>query len=163
MLQQIMLSLNIIEKFSFKTSKAMKLSKSYSFKNSKSNEIISFTFPFIDAHSKILREKDSIWNRFFTHKGRLFPSKTSEKRPEYDNFCLFLRPSIIPLYKKSSLYFKSVDFLSKNYRNVCSGKSCIYRHFILKKVDIDKISEDNNICESVLMNVAPLYFSKCCF
>ncbi len=41
-------SLNIIEKLSLKTSKAMKLSKIYSLKKSKSDEIISFTFPIIN-------------------------------------------------------------------------------------------------------------------
>jgi hypothetical protein len=102
---------------------------------------------------KFEEKKDSIWNCLFEHEGHLFPSETREKRPEYDNFGLFLRPSIIPLYK-------NLDFLSKNYRYVCSENSCIYRHFILLKVDIDKISEDNNVGESVLMTVAPLYFSK---
>ncbi len=42
------LSLNIIKKLPLKTSKLMKLSKNYSFKKSKSNEIFSFKFPFID-------------------------------------------------------------------------------------------------------------------
>jgi hypothetical protein len=55
MLQQLItnlkikiLSLNIIKKLSLKMSKLMKLSKNYSFKKSKSNEIFSFKFPFID-------------------------------------------------------------------------------------------------------------------
>jgi hypothetical protein len=46
------MSLNIIEKLSLKTSKAMKLSKSYFFNKSKSDEIISFTFPFIDIRNR---------------------------------------------------------------------------------------------------------------
>jgi hypothetical protein len=96
----------------------------------------------------------------FAHEGRLFPSETRKKRPEYDNFGLFLLPSIIPLYKKSSLNFKSVDFLSKIYRYVCSEKSCIYQHFILKKVDTDKISEDNNVGKSFLMNFQNVAFIK---
>ncbi len=96
----------------------MKLSKNFSLKKSKSDEIISFTFPFIDAHSKIRREKRQLRNRLFAHEGRLFLSQIREKRPEYDNFGLFLRPSVIALYVKSSLYFKSVDFLPKNDRYV---------------------------------------------
>ncbi len=40
----------------------MKLPKSYSFKKSKSDEIISFTFPFIDASRKFEEKKDSIRN-----------------------------------------------------------------------------------------------------
>jgi hypothetical protein len=96
----------------------MKLSKNYSLKKSKSDEIISFTFPFIDAHSKIRREKTTLENVFFAHEGRLFLFEIREKRPEYDNFGLFLWPSIIALYEKSSLYFKSVDFLPKNDRYV---------------------------------------------
>jgi hypothetical protein len=59
----------------------------------------------------------------------------------YVNFGLFLRPSIIALFKESSLYFKSVDFLHRKLK----GAS-------------DKSSEDINMSESVLMNVAPLYF-----
>ena len=50
-------------------------------------------------------KKDSIQNRLFAHRRRLFPSETHEKRLEYDNFGLFLRPLIIALNKKSSLYF----------------------------------------------------------
>jgi hypothetical protein len=76
-------------------------------------KIISFTFPFIDAPSKIRREKRQLQNRLFAHEGRLFVSEIREKRPEYDNFGLFLRPSIIAVYKKSSLYVKSVDFCPK--------------------------------------------------
>jgi hypothetical protein len=100
-------------------SKAMKLSKYYLLKKSKSDEIISFTCPFIYARSKIRREKRQLRNRLFAHEGHLFLSEIREKRPEYDNFWLFLRPSIIALCKKSSLYFKSVDFLPKNDRYVC--------------------------------------------
>jgi hypothetical protein len=95
------MSLKIIEKLLLKTSKAMKLSKYFSLKKSKSDEIISFTFTFIDAHSKIRREKRQLRNRLFAHEGRLFLSEICEKRPEYDNFGLFLRPSIISLYKKT--------------------------------------------------------------
>jgi hypothetical protein len=84
----------------------MKLSKNYSLKKSKSDEIIYFTFPFIDAHSKIWREKTTLENVFLSHEGHLFLSEIREKRPEYDNFGLFLWPSIIALYEKSSLYFK---------------------------------------------------------
>jgi hypothetical protein len=83
----------------------MKLSKIYKFKKSKSDKIISFTFPLIDAHWKIQRGKRQHRNCLFAHEGRLFPSESREKRPEYDNFGLFLRPSFIALYKKSSLYF----------------------------------------------------------
>jgi hypothetical protein len=77
----------------------MKLSKYYSLKQAKSNEIISFTFLFIDAHSKIRREKRQLRNRLFAHEGRLFLSEIREKRPEYDHFGLFLQPSIISLDK----------------------------------------------------------------
>jgi hypothetical protein len=110
----------------------MKLSKCYSFKKSKSDEIISYTFPFIDIRNRkttpqlgesatlrlgeSLREKRQHQNGLFACEGRLFPSEIHEKRPEYDNFGLFLGPSIITLYKKSSLYCKSIDFLPKNYR-----------------------------------------------
>jgi hypothetical protein len=97
-------------------------------------------------------------SQFLTpNQNHIFPSETHEKRLEYDNFGLFLWPSIIALYstKNHRFTFKSVDFLSKNYRYVCLGKSCIYRHFILKKVDIDKINEDNNVGKFVLMIVAP--------
>ncbi len=87
-------------------------------KQAKSNKIISFTLPFIVAHSKIRREKRQLRNRLFAHEGHLFPSEIHEKRPEYDNFGLFLQPSIISLYKKSSLYFKIVDFLPKNDRYI---------------------------------------------
>jgi hypothetical protein len=123
----------------------MKLSKSYSFKKSKCDEIISFIFPFINAHSKIRREKRQHQNGLFAHEGRLFPSEIREKRPEYDNFGLFLRPSIIALYKKRK---QSLCLFSNR---------CIYRKFICKKGACDKISEDINVGESVLMNVAPLY------
>jgi hypothetical protein len=100
----------------------MKLSKSYSLKKSKSDEIISFTFQIVDIRNQ----------------------KTTRQLGEYDNFGLFLRPSIIALYKKSSLYFKSVDFL--------------HQKFIYKKGARDKSSEDINVGQSVLMYLAPLYF-----
>ncbi len=96
----------------------MKSSKYYSLKQAKSNNIISFTLPFIVAHSKIRREKRQLRNSLFAHEGRLFLSEIREKRPEYGNFGLFLQPSIISLYKKSSLYFKIIDFLPKNDRYV---------------------------------------------
>jgi hypothetical protein len=111
----------------------MKLSKIYSFKKSKSDKIISFTFPFIDAHSKIRRGKRQHENRLFAQEGRLFPSEIHEKRPEYDNFGLFLRPSIIALYKKSSLYFKSVDFLPKIVRYICSQTVIFIERLYIKK------------------------------
>jgi hypothetical protein len=87
-------------------------------KQAKNNKIISFTFLFIDARSKIRREKRQLRNRLFVHEGRLFLSEIREKRPEFDNFGLFLQPSIISFYIKSSLYFKIVDFLPKNDRYV---------------------------------------------
>jgi hypothetical protein len=122
-------------------SKAMKLSKYYSFKKSKSNEIISFTFPFINAHSKILRKKRQLQNRLFAHEGRLFLSKIREKRPECDNFGLFLRSSIIALYKKSSLYFKSVDFLPKNDRYVCCRTVEFIKSLSMKKLASIKLAK----------------------
>jgi hypothetical protein len=66
-----------------------------------------------------LREKRQHRNSLFAHAGCRFPSEICKKRPEYDNFGLFLRPSIIALCKKSSFYFKSVDFLPKNDRYAC--------------------------------------------
>ncbi len=84
-----------MEKLSLKTSKAMKLSKSNLFKKSKSYEIISFTFPFINIRNQkttprlgdsptrrvgeSLREKRQHRNRLFAHEGRLFPSEICEK------------------------------------------------------------------------------------
>jgi hypothetical protein len=76
----------------------MNLLKYYSLKQSKSDEIIFFTFPFIGAHSKIRREKRQLRNRLFAHEGHLFLSEIREIRPEDDNFGLFLRPSIIALW-----------------------------------------------------------------
>jgi hypothetical protein len=82
----------------------MKLSKIYSLKKSKSNEIISFKFPFINNryrkttrrvdHSltrrlpdlatprlgESLREKKQHRNRLFAHEGCLSPSEISKKR-----------------------------------------------------------------------------------
>ena len=72
----------------------MKLSKYYSLKKSKSDEIISFIFSFIDAHSKIRREKRQLRNRLFAHEGRLFLSEIREKGPEYDNSIDFFPKTI---------------------------------------------------------------------
>jgi hypothetical protein len=58
-----------------------------------------------------LREKRQHQKRLFAQEGRLFHSEIRKERPEYESFGLFLWPSIITLYKKSLLYFKSVDFL----------------------------------------------------
>jgi hypothetical protein len=80
------------------------------------------------------RAKRQHQNRRFAHKGRLFPSEIREKRPEYDNFGLFLRPSFIALYKKSSLYFKSVDFLPKNDCYVCCQTVVFIESLSIKKV-----------------------------
>jgi hypothetical protein len=96
-------------------SKAMKLSKYTLLKKFKSDEIISFTFPFIE---NLKREKRQLQNHFFAHEGCLFLPEIREKRPAYDNFWLFLQPPIIALCKKSSLYLKSVD-LPKNHRYDC--------------------------------------------
>ncbi len=132
----------------------MKLQQYYSLKKSKSNEIISFTFSFTDAHSKIRREKRQLRNRLFAHEGRLFLSEICEKRPEYDNFGLFLRPSSISLYKKSSLYFKIVDFLPKNDRYV-SFRNVEFNEIVsIKKGTSDK-SNESNVGESVSLNLAP--------
>jgi hypothetical protein len=106
----------------------MKLSKIYSFKKSNSDKILSFTFPFIDAHLKIRRGKRQHRNRLFTHEGRLFPSKNREKRPENGNFGLFLRLSIIALYKKSSLYLKVLIFYPKSIAT-----------FVLKPLYLSKV------------------------
>jgi hypothetical protein len=56
----------------------MKLSKYYLLKKSKNYEIISFTFTFIDAHSKIRREKRQLRNHLFAQEGRLFLSEIRE-------------------------------------------------------------------------------------
>jgi hypothetical protein len=69
----------------------MKLSKYYLLKKSKTDEIISITSTIIDIH-----------NRKTTRRINDSPTR---RVGEYDNFGLFLRPSIIALYKKSSLYF----------------------------------------------------------
>jgi hypothetical protein len=39
----------------------------------------------------------------------------SPNHGEYDNFGLFLQPSIIALHKKSLLYLYSVDFLHQKF------------------------------------------------
>ena len=119
----------------------MKLSKYYLLKKLKSDEIISFTFPFIDAHSKIRREKRQLRNCLFAHEGRLFLSEICEKRPGYDHFELFQQPSIISLYKKSSLYFKIVDFLPKNYRYVSFRNIEFIEIVSIKKGTCDKSNE----------------------
>ncbi len=55
------------------------------------------------------------------------PTRPSWEVSEYDNFGLFLRPSIIALYKKSSLYFKSVDFLHwKSIYKKCASDGEFY-------------------------------------
>ena len=57
----------------------MKLSKIYLFKKSKSDEIISFTFPFIDAHLKIPRGKRQ-HQIVFSHTKFVFnPPKSAKK------------------------------------------------------------------------------------
>jgi hypothetical protein len=135
----------------------MKLSKSYSFNKSKSDEIISFTFPFIGIRNRkttpqlgdsptrrvgeTLREKRQHQNHIFAHKGRLFPCEIRGKRPEDDNFGLFLRPSIIALYKKSLLYFKSVDFLPKNDGYICSSIVVFIESLSIKKVQAIKVAK----------------------
>jgi hypothetical protein len=58
---------------------------------------------------------------------------------------------------KKTKFTKKTIFCQKRSLNL----SKIYQKFIDKKVVIDKISEDINVGESVLMNVAPLYFKKC--
>ncbi len=118
----------------------MKLSNYYSLKQAKSNKIISFTLPFIVAHSKIRREKRQLRNRLFAHEGRLFLSEIRKKRPEYDNFGLFLQPSIISLYKKSSLYW-IVDFLPKNDRHVSFRNVEFIEIVSIKKGTSDKSNE----------------------
>ena len=64
-------------------------------------------------------EKKDSFEIVFLHTKVVFSSpKSATKGPENDNFGLFLRPSVIALYEKSSLYFKSIDFLPKNDRYV---------------------------------------------
>jgi hypothetical protein len=62
-------------------------------------------------------------------------------RPEYDNFGLFLRPSIIALCKKSSLCFKSGDFLPKNYRYVCFRTVEFIEVLSIKKAQAIKVTK----------------------
>jgi hypothetical protein len=142
-----------MEKLSLKTSKAMKLSESYLFKKSKSDVIISFTFPFIDIRNQkttprlgdsptreVAERKKTASKSSFRTRRSSFPLQNLRKRPEYDNFGLFLRPSIITLYKKSSLYFKSVDFLPKNDRYVCSQTVVFIKILSIKKVQSIKVA-----------------------
>ncbi len=90
----------------------MKLSKSYSLKKSKSDEIISFTFPIIDICNRKMtpdvasrRLPDSASPQLLYSVSRGVDDSPIWRVSEYDNFGLFLRPSIIALYKKSLLYF----------------------------------------------------------
>ncbi len=115
MLQQIILTnrqINIIKKLSIKMSKGIKLSKYYQLKKSKSYEIISFVYIYRCPLENQKRKKAALKSSFRTRRSS-FPVRNPQKRPEYDNFGLFKQPSIISLYKKSSLYFKIVDFLLK--------------------------------------------------
>jgi hypothetical protein len=84
---------------------------------------------------KFEEEKDSIEIIFLQTK------VVCEKRPEYDNFGLFLRPSIIALYKKSSLYFKSIDFLPKINHFVCSQTVIFIENLSVKKVQAIKLAK----------------------
>jgi hypothetical protein len=140
----------------------MKLSKSYTLKKSKSDESPLHFHLSIFVMGKQLpdsvREKRRHLNNLFAHEGRLFPSEICVKRVEYDNFGLFLWPSIIALYKKSSLYIKSVDFLTNNDRYFCFQTVVFIKSLSTKKGASNKSSEDINVGESVLINVAALYF-----
>jgi hypothetical protein len=59
----------------------MKLSKYYSLKKSKSVEIISLTFPFIDANSKFEQKKDS-FEIVFSYTKVVFSSPKSVKKDQ---------------------------------------------------------------------------------
>jgi hypothetical protein len=101
-------------------------------------------------------EKDSI-EIVFSHKKVIFsPPKTAKKDQNMTilGYSWGLQSS---LYTKNHRFtLKALIFCQKTIATL--EKSCIYQHFIYEKVDIHKISEDNNVGESVLMNVAPLYF-----
>jgi hypothetical protein len=78
----------------------MKLLKYYSLKKSKSDEIISFIFSFIDAHSKIRREKRQLRNRLFAHEGRIFLSEIHKKDQNMTILGYSCGLQLIALYKK---------------------------------------------------------------
>jgi hypothetical protein len=67
----------------------------------------------IGPSARKFEEKKLHLKALFRIQKSSFPLWNPQKRPEYDNFGLFLQPSIIPFYKKLSIYFKSIDFLSK--------------------------------------------------
>jgi hypothetical protein len=106
------------QKLSLKTSKAMKFLKSYTLKKPRSDAIISFTFPVIDAHSKIRKEKTTFESVTLNAKVVFSPLKPTNKGHNVTilGYSCGLQSSLFT--KKSSLYFKSVNFLSKNYPNV---------------------------------------------
>jgi hypothetical protein len=85
----------------------MKLLKSYSFEKLKRIKLSPFHFHlpiFVKQNDSLtrrvgesLKEKRQHRNRLFPHEGHLSPPKFAKKD---QNFGLFLRPSIIALYKK---------------------------------------------------------------
>jgi hypothetical protein len=124
MLQQLItnlkikiLSLNIIKKLSLKMSKLMKLSKNYSFKKSKSNEIFSFKFPFIDnRYQKMTRRVGDSPSRRVNDSPtqRVDDSPTrgvAERKNKHQNVFSHTMVVFSPLK-----FMKKDDFLSKNVR-----------------------------------------------
>jgi hypothetical protein len=102
-------------------------------KKSKSEEIISFTFPFIDAHSKIQREKRQLRNRF------LCEIRQKDQNMTILGYSCGLQSSLYT--KKSLLYFKSVDVLPKSYRFVCSRTDEFIESLSIKKLASIKLAK----------------------
>ncbi len=119
----------------------MKLSKYYSLKQAKSNKIISFTFPFIDAHSKNSKRKRQLRNHLFAHEGRLFLSEIHEKGQNMSilgNSCS-LQSSLYTINHRFTL--KSWIFLPKNDRYVSFRNVEFIEIVSIKKGTSDKSKE----------------------
>jgi hypothetical protein len=80
-------------------------------------------------NQKFEEKRDSIQNRLFAHEGCLFPLRNLRKRPESS------------LYTKNRHFTLKGFFLLKYYRYICSEKSCIYQHCILKKLISIKLAK----------------------
>jgi hypothetical protein len=163
----------------------MKVSKCYSLKKSKSNEIISFTFPFIDIRNRKMtpclgesatprlgdsptrrvvelasrwEKKDSI-KIVFSHTKVIFSPPKSAKKDQNMTILDYSCGLQSSLYTKNHCFtLRALIFCPKKRLLRLFSNCSIYRKFINKKGASDKSSEDINVAESVLMNVAPLYF-----
>ncbi len=103
-------------------------------------------------------EKKDSFEIVFSHTKVVFSSPKSAKKTRIWQFWAFPAAFNHRFIQKIIALLKKRQFFPQKWSLCLFSNHWIYRKFFDNKVGINKISKDIKEGESVLMNVAPLYF-----